>query len=122
MATKTNPKGKGARQQAVRRARIAAAAQTERRQERRKRWVMVAILAAFIAAVVLGAFAATRDRGSKANVAANETGASCVAMTDTPPVGAPYVPVHVGPAPTQLVTEELRAGTGDDVVQAGDAV
>jgi hypothetical protein len=91
---------------------------------------MVAVLGALIAAVVLGTFVATRGGGSKTNVAANGngtgtgsgSGVSCVAMTDTPPVGAPYVPVHVGPAPTQLVTEELRAGTGNDSVQPGDSV
>ena len=62
-------------------------------------------------AVVLGAFVVERGGSSKA--ARSPVGQQCVAMTDTPPEGAPYVPVHVGPAPTQLVVEELRGGTGD---------
>ncbi|HEX2383000.1 MAG TPA: FKBP-type peptidyl-prolyl cis-trans isomerase [Acidimicrobiales bacterium] len=119
----TRTKNKGARQQAVRRARIAAAAEASRRQDRRTRWLIVAGAGVLIAAVVLGTFV-TRSVSGKTKVAAGSSTADqqCVAMTDTPPPGAPYVPVQVGPAPTQLVTKELRGGTGDDAVQPGDSV
>ncbi len=117
MATKT--KNKGARQQAVRRARIAQAAEAARRQDKRKRWIVVGGVSVLIVAVVLGAFVTNSGGSSKATTTAGST--SCVAMTDTPPVGAPYVPVHVGPAPTKLVTQELRVGTGP-AVAPGDSV
>ena len=54
MATRT--KNKGARQQAVRRARIAQAAEAARRQDKRKRWIVVGGVSVLIVAVVLGAF------------------------------------------------------------------
>jgi peptidylprolyl isomerase len=115
MATKTS---KGARQQAVRRARIAAAAEASRRQDKRKRWIVVGGVSVLIVAVVLGAFVTNSGGSSKA---AGPSSSSCVAMNDDAPVGAPYVPVHVGPAPTTLVTDELRVGTGD-AVAPGDSI
>ena len=39
----------------------------------------------------------------------------CVALVDPLPAGAPNVPVKVGPAPTTLVIEDLKPGTGADV-------
>ena len=39
----------------------------------------------------------------------------CVAVADPLPKGAPSVPVKVGPAPTTLVIEDLKPGTGADV-------
>jgi len=119
MATKTKPKSKGARQQAVRRARIAAAEAASRRTDRRRWWIAFGGITVLIIAVVLGAFVAKRGGSSKA---AAPSGQQCVAMTDTAPEGAPYVPVEVGPAPTELVTKELRGGTGDQPVQPGDSV
>jgi peptidylprolyl isomerase len=44
-------------------------------------------------------------------------GKPCVAMTGTPPAGAPAVPVKVGPPPTELVAEDLEVGTGAEVAQ-----
>lgn len=122
MATKS----KGARQQAVRRARIAAAAETARRQERRKRIVIAVGAFVLVAAVVVGAVVTGRGDTKKSTVTAGNNnsvggGAPCVAMNDTPPVGAPFVPVQVGPPPTQLVTQDLRAGTGP-AVAPGDSV
>jgi hypothetical protein len=122
MPTKTKTKGKGARQQAVRRARVAAAAAASRRSDRRRWWIAFGGVAVLLIAIVLGAFVSNRGGSSKTAAAGSASGQQCVAMTDTPPEGAPYVPVHVGPAPTQLVTEELRAGTGTDPVQPGDSV
>jgi hypothetical protein len=119
VATKT--KNKGARQQAVRRARIAAAAQAARRKDRRRWWVVFVSVMALIAALVLGTFV-TKTVTDDTKSASGSSTPQCVAMTDTPPPGAPYVPVQVGPAPTQLVTKELRGGTGQDSVQPGDSV
>jgi peptidylprolyl isomerase len=119
MATKTKPKNKGARQQAVRRARIAAAEDAARRHNRRNRRMLIAAIGVPIVVLVAGGIVATTvvGGGSKAKASTGD----CVAMTDDPPLGAPYVPVHVGPAPTTLVTEELRAGTGP-AVQPGDTI
>ncbi len=39
-------------------------------------------------------------------------GKPCLAVADPLPPGAPAVPVKVGPPPTQLVAEDLKAGTG----------
>ena len=121
MPTKTKPKSKGARQQAVRRARVAAAAKAAQRHDRRRWWIAFIGIAVLLAAVVLGAFVSSRGGSSKAATTSGSA-QQCVAMSDTPPEGAPYVPVHVGPAPTQLVVEEERAGTGEDPVQPGDSV
>ncbi len=138
-------KGKGARQQAVRRARIAAAQQASRRKDRRRRRTFAIGGAILVAVIVLAAFVASSGGSSKSNVSAGSAsslanlgsdalgasdasgappassgasvaGTPCVAMNDDSlPVGAPYVPVQVGPPPTQLVTQELRAGTGPAV-------
>jgi peptidylprolyl isomerase len=45
----------------------------------------------------------------------------CVAMKGPLPKGAPNVPVTVGPAPTTLVTKDLKTGTGA-VVTAGQTL
>ena len=102
--------------------RVAAAAAASRRSDRRRWWIAFGGVAVLLIAIVLGAFVSNRGGSSKTAAAGSASGQQCVAMTDTPPEGAPYVPVHVGPAPTQLVTEELRAGTGTDPVQPGDSV
>jgi peptidylprolyl isomerase len=47
--------------------------------------------------------------------AASAAGKPCVAVTGTPPAGAPAVPVQVGPPPTQLVSQDLEVGTGATV-------
>jgi peptidylprolyl isomerase len=119
MPARTKQKSKGERQQAVRRARVAAATNRARQHDKRRRRIIIAGAAVLILAVGLGAIVTNKGGSS---TAASSSAQQCVAMTDTPPVGAPYVPVHVGPAPTQLVTEELRAGTGAEAVQPGDSV
>ena len=48
-------------------------------------------------------------------VAGSVAGKPCVAVTGTPPAGAPVVPVQTGAPPTQLVTQDLQAGTGATV-------
>ncbi|HEY2814806.1 MAG TPA: FKBP-type peptidyl-prolyl cis-trans isomerase [Acidimicrobiales bacterium] len=122
-------KGKGARQQAVRRARIAAAAHAAERQKRQKRITAIGLAGLLIVVLAVGAVVATahNDSSNKASSIANTSsgstgpGAPCVTMADALPAGAPYVPVQVGPPPAQLVTQELRAGTGP-AVQPGDSV
>lgn len=47
--------------------------------------------------------------------AESAAGKPCVAMADTPPPGAPTVPVKVGPPPSTLVKEDLKPGTGAPV-------
>ncbi|MGZ6906876.1 MAG: FKBP-type peptidyl-prolyl cis-trans isomerase [Acidimicrobiia bacterium] len=53
--------------------------------------------------------------GSTTTTAFTQTAAQkpCVALADPLPAGAPNVPVKVGPAPTTLVIEDLKPGTGD---------
>ncbi len=41
---------------------------------------------------------------------------TCVALADSLPPGSPEVPVKVGPAPTELLIEDLTPGTGTEVV------
>src|SRR4051812_8704014 len=43
-------------------------------------------------------------------------GLPCIPVADPLPPGAPAVPVPVGPPPTALVTQDLVAGTGADVL------
>jgi hypothetical protein len=121
MPTNAKPKSKGARQQAVRRARVAAAANAARRHDRRRWWIAFVGVAVLLIAIVFGVFVSNRNGSSKTATGSGST-QQCVAMADTPPPGFPPVPVHVGPAPTELVVEEMRAGTGADPVQRGDSV
>jgi hypothetical protein len=122
MPTKAKPKSKGARQQAIRRARIAAAANAARRHDRRRWWIAFGGGAVLVIAIVFGVFVSNRNGSSKTATSGSGSAQQCVAMTDTPPPGAPSVPVHVGPAPTELVVEEMRAGTGAEPVRDGDSV
>lgn len=52
---------------------------------------------------------------------ASAKGKPCIALTDSLPPGAPEVPVKVGPAPTELVVEDLTPGTGAEAT-AGSTV
>ena len=54
---------------------------------------------------------------SAASNVPSAAGKPCVAMTGTPPAGAPAVPVKVGPPPTTLVSEDLEIGTGAEVAE-----
>jgi len=47
--------------------------------------------------------------------AASVAGQPCVAVADPLPAGAPEVPVVVGPPPTELISQDLVAGTGATV-------
>lgn len=52
---------------------------------------------------------------TKAPAAGSVAGKPCVAVADPLPKGAPEVPVKVGPPPADLVTEDLKPGTGEVV-------
>ena len=70
---------------------------------------------------------ATDDSTSTTELATTTTGMAsakgkpCVKVADPLPPGAPAVPVKEGPAPTALVKEDLKAGTGPEV-KPGDTV
>jgi len=96
-----------------------------RAQARRRRAIRLGVGA--VAVVLLGFFLATRG-GDSSDVettdstvptevenAGSAAGKPCVPLTDPLPAGAPNVPVKVGPPPTQLVTEDLKVGTGATV-------
>lgn len=95
-----------------RESRIARAKAKRRRKQRP--WIVAA--ATLVAVVVAGfAYLLTRDDGSVT------TAGPCVTRTGELPDGAPEVPVRVGPAPTELVTEDLVVGDGAPV-GPGDTV
>jgi peptidylprolyl isomerase len=69
-----------------------------------------------IGVVVAIAISSGGGGGKKKSSAAAAAGKkTCVAVKDPLPAGAPEIPVKVGPAPTQLVKEDLKPGTGPDV-------
>jgi FKBP-type peptidyl-prolyl cis-trans isomerase len=109
-----------------------AAAEAARRRRQRRRIAAIgggvlAVIVAVVAVVVL-----TKDDDKKktdvatGNTSTTAAGApagdkTCVAVTDPLPAGAPAIPVQVGPAPTTLVKEDLKEGTGA-VVNPNDTV
>jgi peptidylprolyl isomerase len=115
--------GKRERQKASRQARLAAAAAARRRARRRRLAVSVGAIALVVVATVLLLSARDGGKGAKpaspsttaAPAAGSAAGKPCVAVSDTLPPGAPAVPVKVGPPPAQLVTEDLKVGTGPPV-------
>jgi peptidylprolyl isomerase len=77
------------------------------------------IVVAVVVAVVFVADLGDGGGGSVEAGAPDETtttvAAPCVAVADALPAGAPEVPVHVGPPPTALVSEDLVTGDGAEV-------
>jgi peptidylprolyl isomerase len=124
------------RQKEGRQARIAAAEVAKRKADQRRRFITIGLSVLVIVAL---AFAISRftgnDKKPSADVAASDTslptttsttlesaaGKPCVAVSDPLPAGAPDVAIQVGPAPTTLVTQDLKVGTGADVT-AGEMV
>jgi len=49
-------------------------------------------------------------------------GKPCVGFKDTLPKGAPAVPITPGPAPTKLVTKDIKVGTGKTVPKGASKV
>jgi peptidylprolyl isomerase len=114
------------RQREGREARRAAEAAAARKAAARRRAVTVVVGLVVLAGI---AFVVSRGGNSKTTATTGSTtttavagsaagsaaGKPCVAVTDVPPAGAPAVPVKVGPPPTNLVKEDLKAGTGAEV-------
>ena len=121
------------RQKEGRQARVAAAEQAQRKADNRKRLTTFAGLAVVIVLAIGAIFYWGRDNkssnasstttslGVTTTTAESAAGKPCVATSDPLPAGAPAVPVVVGPPPTQLVTQDLKEGTGA-VVAASDTV
>lgn len=114
------------------RRKAAAEAARRRRQRRRIGAIgagLLAVVAGIVAVIVL-----TKDDDKKTDVASTNTsttvatsaegsaaGKPCVAVADPLPAGAPAVGVKEGPPPTQLITEDIKEGTGA-VVNPNDTV
>lgn len=112
------------------------AALEARREAARRRRLIGAGAAALILVVVV-VILLTRGGDGKGTVKASDTttpdaettiaaegsaaGKPCVALADPLPQGAPNVPIDIGPPPTQLVTKDLKPGTGA-LVNKGDQV
>ena len=123
------------RQKEGRQARIAAAEATKRKADQRRRFVTIGISVLVIVALAFAISRFTSKDKSSTDVAASDTsistttsttlasasGKPCVAVSDPLPAGAPDVPVQVGPAPTTLVSKDLKVGTGAEVT-AGNTV
>lgn len=79
--------------------------------------------------IAIALFVATRGGGSSKTSTSTSTtlaagsaaGKPCVAVSDPLPAGAPDVPVKIGAPPTQLVSQDLKVGTGA-TVGANDTV
>ncbi|HEX3622013.1 MAG TPA: FKBP-type peptidyl-prolyl cis-trans isomerase [Acidimicrobiales bacterium] len=119
------------RQKALRQERLAREAAAAKARARRRRFVNIGLGAVAVVAVVVFVF--TRGgSSSKVSTAGSTTssavadlpsaaGKPCVPVADPLPAGAPDVPVKVGPPPTQLVSQDLKVGTGA-TVGANDTV
>jgi peptidylprolyl isomerase len=109
------------RQKAGRQARVEAAREAQRKAETRRRILLGVAVVAFIAAAIAILAFVTRDDDSDTatttTVAAEDSAAGkpCVPFDDELPAGAPEVPIEAGPPPTELVTEDLIVGEGDEV-------
>ena len=110
-----------------RQANIRAEAARARQQQWRRRRLIAAAAAVAVILALLGALVLfVGDDDGETDLASDTTtttaagaesvaGKPCVPVADTPPPGAPSVPVKEGPPPTELVTEDLKPGTGAEV-------
>lgn len=117
------------RQREARQAKLAALAAARRRQQRKRQAVwIVAGTAVVLGLVFLFSVIGGDDKGTEVTSdtsttvpATTATGSAdakpCVAVADPLPTGAPAVPVEVGPAPAQLITKDLKPGTGAEVAK-----
>ena len=123
------------RQRLTRQQQLLAAAEA-RRKEARKRtaWLVGGGAAALVVLVIvvvvlarggggksvavngtsttIGSTASTAPVATTIATVASAAGKPCVALSDPLPAGAPGVPVRVGPPPTQLMTMDLKVGSG----------
>ena len=115
---------KGAQQRRERQARLEREAAAAKARARRRQVIAAAL--GFVVLGVFGVFVNSRDESSEVTSSGAATtvpvaqssstgGKPCVPVADPLPAGAPEVPVKDGPPPTQLVTEDLKAGTGATV-------
>jgi peptidylprolyl isomerase len=111
---------------AAQRAAVLAARKRRARRRLLARVVLLLILAGGIVAAVLSLLGddeedvATQDTTTSTTAAPpmeSAAGKPCVPVADPLPIGAPAVPVKVGPPPTELVKEDLKVGTGPAVAQ-----
>ncbi len=134
------------RRRTGREARIAAAEAARRKEARRRLMLIVGAVAVVVAAVVVivvlarggsdkkkvstsattapgptttssGPTTSAGPATTAAPAAGSAAGKPCVATSDPLPAGAPAVPVKEGPPPTELVKEDLKAGTGAPVAK-----
>jgi len=110
--------------------RARAAAIEAARQKQNRRRLLAAIGVGVLVIALIAAFAVnsggsnkkaastptTAPRASTASTTPTTLGSAagkpCVAVSDPLPLGAPDVPVEVGPPPTQLVVKDLKDGDG----------
>ena len=111
-------------QRRQRQARLAREAALAKARTRRRRAITLALGVAALVGVVLfvnsrGGSSPLATSGSTTTVRAAAPSPAddkpCVAVADPLPAGAPEVPVKVGPPPKQLVSEDLKVGTGATV-------
>lgn len=118
------------RQRAGRQARLAAIAAERKRRQQKRTFIWLGVAAVVVVGIVLitsaggGKKKTNVSAGSSTTVgstapgttaAGSAAGKPCVAVADPLPAGAPAVPVDVGPPPTQLITRDLKPGTGAEV-------
>lgn len=109
--------------------RRAAAAAAAKRRQKRKQMTFVGVSAGVVVVGLVAVLLLTSGGGGKKKTAAASSTTApssteakdCVAVTDPLPTGAPAVPVKVGPAPTELIKEDLKVGDGTEVT-AGETV
>jgi peptidylprolyl isomerase len=91
-----------------------------------KMLVGILIVVVVVASVVLGVLIRTNDTSTTKSASAipstssttttpaldSVAGQPCVALADPLPAGAPPMDIEVGPAPTTLVTKDIKEGTG----------
>jgi len=127
------------RQRPPHRPRTATAVRRQRAQQRRRTAVSVIsglVVVAIVLALVFALAGSNKDSASTTSSTSSSSTSTttgptttvgqpqqkpCVAMKGPLPTGAPNVPVTVGPAPTKLVTKDLKPGTGA-VVTAGQTL
>ena len=98
-------------------------AEQRRRQKRRRRFGGLAGVILLVVVVAIGLAVGTNSGTQKVvapptnaptttTVLASVKGKPCVGLKDKLPKGSPAMPLSAGPAPTKLVTQDLKSGTG----------
>jgi peptidylprolyl isomerase len=127
------PTSKQARARQQRQMEKVAIAHAEReRKKHRQRIVWGVISAVVVVVLVIGAAFAQSKSDDSVSAAPpttepttpttlRATPASCTALTDKLPEGAPAMPLEAGPAPTKLVKKDITVGTGAEVTKTSKA-